>query len=236
MTKVLLIATAFLTACGSTAMDPEEKLYQDVAASTFVLKAPSRMAGGTGFVVDYGGFLKYTVTNAHVCLLAEDDKMIAEVGSNPQIVKVLYISDKSDLCITTAPDGIRPLPMAESGMEHYKRYYKIGHASLYPANLESGYFLEETSVSIPDGQTLEKCVGPKYSIQMNFLGQSFCVATVEGYRTTIKTYPGDSGSPVVNAEGEVVGVAFASDSDKHWGLAIPLGAIKELLKDYTKSL
>lgn len=50
-------------------------------------------------------------------------------------------------------------------------------------------------------------------------------------RTTNEILPGDSGGPVINADGEVAGVIFAMDLKDSLSLSIPLDRLKAFLAD-----
>ncbi len=58
-----------------------------------------------------------------------------------------------------------------------------------------------------------------------------CMEEVLAYRTTAVSLPGNSGSPVVDYKGNVIGVLFAGDSEVHWGLVITLDDVRDFLAD-----
>lgn len=58
---------------------------------------------------------------------------------------------------------------------------------------------------------------------------SVCYEKDQAYVTTLQVYGGASGSPVVDTDGDVVGVIYAG-GDGTWGYAVILADVKELLK------
>ncbi len=56
-----------------------------------------------------------------------------------------------------------------------------------------------------------------------------CYERGTAWTTTLSVYGGASGSPMVNIDGEVIGVIYAG-SDGEWGYAVPLSEINRLLK------
>ncbi len=58
---------------------------------------------------------------------------------------------------------------------------------------------------------------------------SVCYEQDQAYVTTLQVYGGASGSPVVNVDGEVVGVVYAG-GDGTWGYVVVLADVKALLK------
>lgn len=59
-----------------------------------------------------------------------------------------------------------------------------------------------------------------------------CVATIREINTTIQVLGGNSGSPVIDIMGNVVGVVFARYSEAAWGAMIPLADVKKFLEKY----
>ncbi|GAC1418771.1 MAG: hypothetical protein NVS1B13_03640 [Flavisolibacter sp.] len=139
----------------------------------------SYKSGGTGFLLDPKGYL---LTNAHVI---ENATHIAVQGSNGSDLKatVLYVDNERDLAILKIEDkGFKvskalPYGIKKSGAEIAEPIYTLG----YPRNdivYGEGYLAAKTGYN---GDTLT------------------CQITVPANR-------GNSGSPILNKNGDVVGI------------------------------
>jgi len=54
---------------------------------------------------------------------------------------------------------------------------------------------------------------------------------VRSVYTSLKIYPGHSGSPLLNEVGDVVGVAFAAQQSSDYGYIIPLEIVRGFLNE-----
>ncbi len=61
---------------------------------------------------------------------------------------------------------------------------------------------------------------------------SICLRQLKSILTTLGIYPGNSGSPVVNKYGNLVGVVFAGNNQTNYGYVIPLKQVREFLSIY----
>lgn len=169
-------------------------------------------SGGTGYEIEYQG-REFIITNAHVCeLKGEQGTLIAESPYMPkQSVKVLAeLSNTSDLCIVEPLKGqLVPLHLADKELHLFETFYTTGYAYLGPLVTVFGMSRQEMIVEIEGEKRLA------------VLAQAHIVG-------------GDSGSPVFNSRGEVVGTIFAGDRDQ-LGLYIPLSTLKEFLNSYFTS-
>lgn len=170
-----------------------EAVVQAAAQTVKVLgDAPSCDSGleGSGFAFAPGRVL----TNAHVVAGVRSLQVVTEDG-NAVDGEVVYFDPDMDLAVIAAPElSVRPLPFAESAGRG-DSVAVIG----YPEN--GG--LEATSARIRD-----ELVAPGKDIY----GEGTVVREVLSLRADVR--PGNSGGPVVNKEGEVVGVVFAASLDQ----------------------
>lgn len=185
-----------------------------------------RTGGGTGFAVTSRGST-VIVTNAHVCAVAQNNYVIVEQGGGKQSVKaVIAQSTVRDLCVVEGVD-IPALKVGKRGPTQFEHISAIGHPFLNPVTRSEGEYVADTIAPIgtqpePDGHC-------KSGRQEQSMFGIFCVNDMELSFTTVPIYPGNSGSPVLNSDGEVVGVMNSTGPDKR-GLFIPLPYLKEMLE------
>lgn len=225
------------------------KVRSDIAPSVFMVLNMPGGGGGTGFAVSGKSGNNYIVTNAHVC----DD--LPKIGTTQWayitngVIKiskrVLEISKTTDLCIIEGIENVKPLKLAKSFVVG-QEVHGIGHPELGPLTMTGGeinavkdiWFVEyELNISSAD----KLCNAPKESKSksekkfLSFLPAveiDVCIVTVkDAINTTVLARPGSSGSPLIDSEGQVVGVLFAID-DKNWAFAVPLKHLQKLLSSY----
>jgi len=186
-----------------------------------------KISTATGFSIGYDPDtnISFVITNDHFCeriildptsaLMAEksDVARISNDGASGILSEVVYTSGEYDLCliklfgrvggVTLAPDGYRP--------KQFDRIYIIGAPSgNLPIIVETFY-----SADIPRDQI---SIGSLTDVGEPFLMTSEIV------------FPGHSGSPIFNNNGQVVGVIFASLSS-YGGIGIPVRDIYKFIEE-----
>jgi hypothetical protein len=108
-----------------------------------------------------------------------------------------------------------------------------------PNTMTRGEIIGKTIVEVIDHIIVpgepENCDKPKnkiVKIPFLFFELEACTITVPAYLSNATILPGSSGSPVVDMWGNVVAVAFASNSDSNWGLFITNKDVKDFLSVY----
>lgn len=205
------------------------------------IKSPddARLQGsGTGFEIKAQSGKVYTVTNAHVCGLANSNGiiMVEEKRSNRLIPRrVLEVYNDNDLCLVEGLEGYSGLDTA-SGYERGEPVWAVGYPLGGMMNISNGRIKGEQDVYIlAEDVSQDKCVAPKYKkIQYNLFGLTFdlCAVVRHAIDSDVVIYPGNSGSPLVNIYGNVVGVVFAADQRTNWGSSVPLRDLNKLLGAY----
>lgn len=203
-----------------------------------------RIGGGTGFYVKGASGKTYIMTNGHVCLIDREHMNISENMDSVMVShKVLKFDKKHDLCLIEANDDIEGLDVASSvGIGEIIGL--IGHPGLRPLTLARGEIIGKTkielmwAVNIPDSL----CIGRNISVDKLkpadaalarfYRIESICIASLQSNMANVIAYGGNSGSPVVNFYGNVVGVLFAGSEQPTDSYLVPLEDIKRFLKDF----
>ena len=163
--------------------------------------------GGTGFHVILPSGKIAIMTNAHVCRHQVNGIIyISDEDYDLYPRKVILSASYTDLCMIEALPDIKPLSLAQYAYSG-EPIIEIGHPQLLPLTLSYGELISKEIVDI-DG------------------------ITTEIYNTTVPTMHGNSGSPIVNIYGDVVGVICAKDSESNWGSAITLEDIHKFILGY----
>lgn len=160
---------------------------------------------GTGFHIKYKGKY-YIMSNRHVCNAFD---LPLRVQNN--IVKKLYVSEEWDICVTESHRNVG-FEISDEDLNLLQPITTIGYPLGYGKSIEKGrLILLETMTCIWYGPGKERC-------QISLL-------------TSAQIYPGNSGSPVLNNDGKVVGVMYAGSNRHKFSSAVPLYAIKQVLSE-----
>lgn len=216
--------------------EQQQELFDNVRKSTYYVMMGS--GAGTGFVATAPSGALFIVTNAHVCDFATSGLVVnsENVGAS---AKVVDIFDDYDICLLSAPKGAIPLPFATT-LNNNDIVYSVGFPGNSPfITLSSGRIRglqKNMAIKYPilDNELTRCGMGSKSRKVFDpTLGIDFCTVIQDRLVTTILTDKGASGSAIVNADGEVVGVLNAAGSvGPPWALGIPLKSLKKALSGH----
>lgn len=232
VTPIIIVAVFGTLAIKAPDWHEEYLIYSNGGSIVKILSIDhDNRSGGTGFSLSYRG-KDYIVTNSHVCdVVKVKERVIIDFNDSwgiQAISGIIYQDPSKDLCLIRGVPGIPSLSIASNGPDIHDRVYVLGHPLLEPLTLAKGRYVGPVMVDLGEQMMLgDKCDG-KIIKQFIF---TFCVHSYASYLTTNATYPGNSGSPLLNSTGEVIGVVFASNTLTNKGLVIPLSTLEDFLYD-----
>ncbi len=198
---------------------PDEAIATDpdvLEAGTSVVRVLSTACGlgieGSGWAVAPG----LIVTNAHVVAGAHDTTVTTQGGSELEATPVYY-SPRNDLALLRVGAEIPSLPISTrrppGSAAAVLGYPENGPYSLAPARI---------------GETRETLSEDSY-------GRGPIDRTITAIGGSVRS--GNSGGPLVNARGEVVGIVFAATTEgAPGGFAIPAELVRDALNDTAESV
>ncbi len=208
--RMLAVLTALALAPPLAAVDLKE-LNHRARGSVVLLKnldsAGDEVAEGTGFVIQGG----YIITNHHVVEGASRMQAVLPDKSVLELPGILAQDAEHDLAILKVPaHHLAPLPLVPPGPpEPGERVVVLGNPLGFASTLSDGIISAYREHGIDDEPDFIK--GPLLQI-------------------TAPISHGSSGSPVMNLNGEVVGVAVAVfDGGQSLNFAVPASSVRRLL-------
>lgn len=169
-----------------------------------------KATSGTGFFVTEDG---YMLTNRHV-VDDPDADFVVDIDGSGKRARVVYLDPVYDLAVVKVEGaGYPAIRLADPGeIEVGEEVASVGNAlGRFVDSVSSGRVisLDETVVARDRGS----------------------VEILRGLiATDARLYPGDSGGPLLNANGEVVGVNVAIEEDANVSFSIPLDAVRLVME------
>ena len=216
---VWLLALALPMSSAMAAID-RDTLQRIKRATVFVSLGQQRNAGsGSGFLVHREGGRGWVVTNAHVASKAVDGGLRVVFNSGTRKADsipatVVGLSRSRDLAVLElqAPSLPKPLPIAPNARAHETQTV---HIVGFPFGKGFATNRETPIITISRGTV---------SSQRMDVNDQARLMQIDG-----DLNPGNSGGPIVDDAGQVVGVAVATVRRTNIGFAIPLAPVVEML-------
>ena len=189
-----------------------------VVCCDFFLQPVPQQGQGSGFIVDNQGHI---LTNNHVI----DNAQAVEVTLwnkkkfKATVIGVDHIHDLALLQIHDA-QNLEPATLAEStNLAVGQRVYAIGNPFGFSGTMTRGIISAIRSVQLPSGNRIEDAI-----------------------QTDASVNPGNSGGPLLNSHGDVIGITTmiasnpngGADQSAGIGFAIPVSTAKAVLEDFMR--
>lgn len=196
-------------------------------------------SGGTGFAVTAASGNEYIATNKHVCKGAQTPGWV-KIKSDRGLVswkRIIYIDDKHDVCLVEGDKRLSPLELASSP-DKGDFHYIVGHPGLRQLTVSQGEYIGFDTVKlVEEVKEKNQCKGEVY--ELNTMEQFFygvewvCLRSYLSYASTAVAYGGNSGSPVVNKYGNVIGILFAGSTEQERStFIVPVYELKRVLNKF----
>jgi S1-C subfamily serine protease len=160
------------------------------------------------------------MTNAHCCNALTNNNLwyvLPEGTNKPLVAKVIYKDESVDACALRAKVG--------GGLELANIWYRLDEAAVYGHPF--GYSLTPSF-----GHTL---ITTEIELAMptHFLDTRYTmnIVTMEYTQLSLQVYPGNSGSPVMNSHGDVVGMISAGQAYTVFSFAVPLEKLRVFMDE-----
>lgn len=174
---------------------------------------------GTGFIVDESGIV---ITNQHVVSDKTSDYKVVNSHGDEFVVTTILRDDISDIALLRIDKGDKELKALKLGDSDK---LVVGQ-NVLAIGTPLGEFAGSVTTGIISG--LNRTVSA---------GQSWFGSTIKTYEGVIQTdaaiNPGNSGGPLINSQGEVIGVNFATTQGvDNISFALPINSVKNRLEEY----
>ena len=194
-----------------------ENVYQMANPAVVYILVPP-FGSGSGFVYSEDG---YIVTNNHVVTDGTSFEIVFANGQRRQaeLVGADVDSDLAVLKIDDLPEGVRPLTLANSDE------VQVGQLTVAIGNP----FGEQGSMSLG----IISALGRSLESQRSLIDNSNSYSLPQVIQTDAPINPGNSGGPLLNLQGEVIGINAAisteTGTNSGVGYAIPVNAVHRIV-------
>ena len=188
----------------------------------------------TGVQVTAPSGKNYILTAAHCKFMAIGGAFaVIDERGRSNLRSIIAEDGPSDLLLVEEAPHLPSLPVTDH-LRRGDRLRSFTHGAGLPTYETQGVMIDVSQVTVGPVEAVDSkeaeaaCAGPKYSIQP-VKKDRFCMMQTVQSVTTVLLVPGSSGGPIVNEDGELVGIA--SSIDPPFSYVVNLGDIIRFLKD-----
>ncbi len=197
--------------------------------------------GGTGFLIKGKSGKLYILTNRHICRSTKSGLLKVLYGKETSVVSIIEEYTDNDLCLVQAPLTAKSSLKLARSVKLGEKAYAVGHPLLEAITVTEGELSSYMSIpmQIAENVTPDQCKGVYNRIvdlsdnpfALAFGVFNICIQDIQCNSSTIPILPGNSGSPVLNIWGNVIGVVFAANESGVHSYIVPLIVVMEFLED-----
>jgi S1-C subfamily serine protease len=227
------VAGLLVAGCGSssTKLTPEQLIKQ---VTPSVVRIEGSEGGGTGFVIDAARQL--VLTNAHVVAGKNGAALKAQVGNETTTttpVRIVGVSPCDDLAVVKLVNPVPHLKALPLGTNAKVTPGEQVTVMGFPGSLQSGSGSGQASTVVPNTGTVSQA---NIQVNTNSSEPNFDPNLPSYQSMVVHQAPvnhGDSGGPLLNAKGEVIGINTLTNEGQTQGqyYAIGIAYAERLLPD-----
>lgn len=193
-------------------------------------RASAKIPYGSGGAIRTPSGKTRVITNFHVCMPSMVEKMVkaTDTQGNSGSGKVYKMSPEKDLCLVDSPASLTPLNVAKSTEYLFNEVFTRGYPLGVLTNSKGVVLKDETFGFVSLLPSGVRCSGEEV-LDLHTGISLGCFLSHYNKVTNMYAQPGSSGSPVVDTNGDLVGV-MQTYVGKFGGGFIPLADVKEFLK------
>lgn len=225
---LIILSLAYFTASQSALS--KEDLTRQLANNTVKMYTAEGRGIASGSIVRLTNNKLVVLTNAHVCRATDDGFIYFTVNGMSGVtfrVETIKRGIDIDLCAAYLPklliSSFTGVTLAKE-VRTYEEVLLLGHPKARNLTPSFGQILERTIIPVLDFPGKLGCLGNSITF-----GQ-YCLVFEDLLQTNLYTFPGNSGSIVVNFEGELVGVLNSGSDDTRYGNIVPLDLVRGFLR------
>lgn len=214
----------------------EQVIFTNADTKVFKVQIFGDEGFSTAFKLDYKK--GYIVTASHVCEYSKNGLIDVHLDGWVRPSEILSMDKEHDVCLIDSPDNIKGFSHSFK-LKKLNDVFSIGFNAYGNKNFTSGKAIENTTVivsrflinKLDDFDTCLDLDG----FPRNTRYGAVCMTPITGFTTTFNSLPGNSGSPIINNLGQVLGIV-SSSIDNKLTLGVNIDHVIKLIDNYERNV